>query len=431
MEEQEFRLRILRVMALGATGIGLVSIVIDAAALILDDNWFLAGSGLAWTVELAILFWCWQQLNRGRIQAAANAFLLSGSVLISIVALLDTPSGVMVHLCIGCPFLILAAFGLTPSDQHTRWRIAISAVFPTALLLRQLWRPMEMFADTAEMFGAIFGGALGVFAMASLGQVLFSRLDDARKRSESDNAKLEVLNAQLAESRDRAVAADQAKAAFLAVMSHELRTPLNAIIGYTEMVREDLEDGTTPTLNDVEAVLGSGRKLLVMVGDILDFTALRDGEITLANASADLDDLARELATDGAAFANATGNRFKPEFGELGIMDVDRAKLRRTVDSLLSNAAKFTENGEIKLIMERESEGLRIRVSDTGVGMDPDRVEHLFQAFTQADSSYTRSHEGTGLGLAIVDRYVKAMGGSVDVKTAPENGSTFTLWIPQ
>ncbi len=429
--EHEFRLRILRIMAVCAAGIGLISIVIDALALVLDNNWYLAGSGLAWVCEIGIMFWTWQLLNRDRVQAAANTFIISGSILISTVAMLDTSSGVMVHLCIGCPFLILVAFALTPSEQHTRWRIAISAVFPAGLLLRQLWRPMEIFADTGEFVGAVVGGGLGVFAMASLGQVLFSRLHEARDRIARDRDKLAVLNVALEESRDAAVAANRAKAAFLAVMSHELRTPLNAIIGYSEMMRDDVEAGDDASIDDLQHILGAGRNLLLIVGDILDFTALERGAITLDLEPTDMDALALELAADGAAFAAANGNSFESRFEDLGTVKIDAGKLQRAVDSLLSNASKFTENGRIELSIQRKEDGLQIEVSDDGMGMDPENVEHLFGAFTLADDSYTRVRGGTGLGLAIVDRYVRAMGGTVAVETQPDRGSTFTVWIPQ
>lgn len=238
---------------------------------------------------------------------------------------------------------------------------------------------------------------------------------------------------ELVAAREQAEAASRSKSAFLANMSHELRTPLNAIIGYTEMLQEVAEDdGQAGYLADMEKILIAGRHLLALIDDILDFSKIEAGKMQLFLEIVDVGELAHEVGLMVRALIEKNGNRFRlvRELAEPE-MFADLTKARQIMYNLLSNAAKFTERGEVELAVRSDGQVVTIAVRDTGIGISAAQLETLFQPFTQADPSTTRRYGGSGLGLVITRSYCEMMGGKIEVESALGQGSTFTVSLPQ
>jgi signal transduction histidine kinase/DNA-binding response OmpR family regulator len=247
-----------------------------------------------------------------------------------------------------------------------------------------------------------------------------------RKRSEE----------RLREAKDEAEAATQAKSRFLASMSHELRTPLNAIIGYSEMLQEEAEDlGQDRFLPDLVKIREAGKHLLSLINDVLDLSKIEAGKMDVLVEEFEVADLIDQVHSVIEPLIAKNANVLEVSCApDLGTMRSDQTKLRQSLLNLLSNAAKFTAGGRITLAARRmaEPDGDRLQfvVSDAGIGMAPEQLEGLFQAFSQARSSTARDYGGTGLGLAITRHFCRLLGGDVTVQSTPAQGSTFTMTLP-
>jgi PAS domain S-box-containing protein len=237
-------------------------------------------------------------------------------------------------------------------------------------------------------------------------------------------------------AREAAEAGTRAKSAFLANMSHELRTPMNAIIGYSEMLAEEFEDeGQEDYLSDIAKIRGAGKHLLSLINDILDLSKIEAGRVDLLLERFDLAEMLRETIATARPLMDARGVGFEVALSEdLGAVRADLTKLRQVVLNLLSNAAKFTHEGVVELGAESfERDGdrwIRLAVKDTGIGIEADKLDNVFEEFTQADLSTTREYGGTGLGLAISRRFCRMMGGDITASSVVGEGSTFTIEIP-
>ena len=266
------------------------------------------------------------------------------------------------------------------------------------------------------------GGTVGVY----------SDITELKRRQKE----LADMVERLAEARDQAMEATQAKSRFLANMSHELRTPLNAIIGLTEMLLEDAgAAGQEAFLEPLERIVRAGKHLLHLINEVLDLSKIEAGKVELYLERFDLRTMLHDLAATAQPLAEEKGNSltFKvPD--DVGVMNSDQTRVRQVVLNLLSNACKFTENGEVVLEAAREREDnedwVTIEVRDSGIGMTAEQIDGLFEEFTQADSSTTRRFGGTGLGLAISRRLCRMMGGDILVESKPGVGSSFTMRLP-
>jgi signal transduction histidine kinase len=278
---------------------------------------------------------------------------------------------------------------------------------------------------------------------------------------------LEAVNEQLAE-------ATQHKSAFISSMSHELRTPLNAIIGYSEMLQEEAEElGQESMTADLGKVNAAAKHLLSLINNVLDLSKIEAGRMELYLEDFAVADLIRDVVAVAQQLVEKNGNTLVVETQpDLGGMHADLTKVRQGLFNLLSNAAKFTEQGTITLIVaavpgpadltprppslagkgvpnpaaaesvtpllagegpgERSIGGtwIRFTVTDTGIGMTEDQQSRLFQAFSQAEAETSRRFGGTGLGLALSREFCRMMGGDITVQSVPGEGSTFTIRIP-
>jgi CheY-like chemotaxis protein/nitrogen-specific signal transduction histidine kinase len=253
-----------------------------------------------------------------------------------------------------------------------------------------------------------------------------------------DNAReIQIAKKQAEDARAEAEAASRAKSTFLANMSHELRTPLNAIIGYSEILAEDATDrGDAASVQDLAKIQAAGKHLLGLINSILDLSKIEAGRMDLYLEQVNLQQLIEEVRVIIQPMIENNGNRLVIEAApDIGAMRTDLTKLKQSLLNLLSNAAKFTKQGEVGLAVARQAgpagaSHVLFTVSDSGIGMTQEQMGRLFEAFSQSDASTTRNYGGTGLGLAITRRFATMLGGSINVTSTPGVGSRFVLELP-
>ena len=284
----------------------------------------------------------------------------------------------------------------------------------------------------------------------------FSDLEITIKKTLSNVQQLKE-NKRLRQEKQEAEAANRAKSVFLANMSHELRTPLNAIIGYSEILLEDAGDlGQDDFISDLVKIQTAGKHLLSIINDILDLSKIEAGKMDMHMEPFDFNTLVENVLVTIKPMVEKNRNIIEVECqSNLGLVRADVTKVRQVILNLLSNAAKFTEDGKITLKVKKldlgeleskngdasdrfsnlnnpnvKTQYIILNVADTGIGISPDQIEHLFEPFTQADSSTTKKYGGTGLGLAISRHFCQMMGGDISVESELDKGSIFTVKLP-
>ena len=243
---------------------------------------------------------------------------------------------------------------------------------------------------------------------------------DREKRTELD----------LVKARDAAEAANRAKSTFLATMSHEIRTPLNGVLG---MAQAMAADELTPAQRErLDVVRQSGEGLLAILNDVLDLSKIEAGKLELEEIDFSIAEVAQSAHAAFTALANAKALRFDLKIDEnaQGLYRGDATRVRQILYNLISNGLKFTQIGEVRVLVEADDPGLRLTITDTGMGIPADRLKDLFEKFEQADTSTTRRFGGTGLGLAICRELAELMGGSITAQSAEDQGSCFIVELP-
>jgi len=281
-------------------------------------------------------------------------------------------------------------------------------------------------------------------------QSLAELAENLEQTIQSRTAQLAQAVTDAQNARAHAEQANQTKSEFLANMSHELRTPMNAIIGYSEMLIEEAEAAQKPHIvADLQKIRNAGKHLLDLINDILDLSKVEAGKMPLYIEQFDVREMLNEVVTTISPLIEKNQNTLDLHFADdLSTMKADVTKVRQTLFNLLGNATKFTEKGTVTFEARREvasststplegrsgsvtdRDRLVFVVRDTGIGMTPDQLSRIFEAFMQADSSTTRKYGGTGLGLPISRNFCLLMGGDLLVESEYGKGSTFTIVLP-
>ena len=290
------------------------------------------------------------------------------------------------------------------------------------VLSREVTRPIGALTEAAERLERGDVGVVdvnGIDEIAALG-LTFNRMAEGIARREE----------ALERARNAAESANRAKSAFLANMSHEIRTPLNGILGMAQVMGREERD--EPQRNRLRVIQDSGEALLAILNSILDLSKIEAGHLEIEALEFDLAETVAVACEPFVTLAHEKKLAFDLtiEPAARGLWRGDALRLRQVLVNLASNAVKFTERGRIDLIVDVGETGPAITMTDTGVGIPRERLEEVFDKFSQADESSTRRFGGTGLGLAICRELIALMGGALKVNSQPGRGSTFAFELP-
>ncbi|MBI3929106.1 MAG: hypothetical protein HY319_26415 [Armatimonadetes bacterium] len=359
---------------------------------------------------------------------AANVLILGGFLALAIVSwYLGGFRGPILAWNVVLP---VVAIMMANNRSGVFWAVVVIIEFLLfyGLELNGLTRPQ--FLPQSDVLVLECVSLLGLLAILVLITMLYEAFKDRTLE------KLQLINLKLAEARDRALEASRAKSTFLANMSHELRTPLNAVIGYSDMLVEESEETTVEEMEtDLKRIRAAGRHLLQLVNDILDLSKIEAGKMDLDVNRFHVSSVVEELAGTLQPLVARNNNILDIDCCEqVGWMESDATKVRQCLYNLLSNACKFTRDGEVHLQVRRDClnglERIVFAVRDTGIGMTPETQQRVFEPFVQADASTARKFGGTGLGLTLCARFCSLLGGNVGLESTPGKGSCFTLTLP-
>ncbi|HEY4688185.1 MAG TPA: GAF domain-containing protein [Anaerolineae bacterium] len=320
---------------------------------------------------------------------------------------------------------------------HGRLLVTGQAVLSNEVLNDPTYLPVDS-ETRSELIVPITQGEtlLGALNLESPRPYAFSESDQRLIEALADQAAVAIVNARAYEAErtalERMREVDRLKTQFLANMSHELRTPLNSIIGFSRVILRGIDGPLTELQQaDLTAIHNSGQHLLGLINDILDLSKIEAGKMELSIEEVDLADIIRGVMSTAVALVKDKKIELRQEVPpNLPPVRADARRIRQAILNLVSNAAKFTETGSILTRVVALADEVQVAVIDTGIGIPPDKQEHIFEEFTQVDASTTRKAGGTGLGLAITRKFVEMHGGRIWVESQLGSGSTFAFTLP-
>jgi signal transduction histidine kinase len=309
--------------------------------------------------------------------------------------------------------------------------------------LTRLTRPLH---TLSRLMGHAENGAQEVYAelhgpqevahIASAFNTMMASIAERDTRLREQNLQLEtevsLRTRELVQARDAALEASRHKSEFLSNISHELRTPLQSIIGYTDVLIETLEDEhDEQLLGDLERVMRNAQHLLSLIDTILALAKIEAGRMELNIERVELRQLLDQAEDTVAPLMKTNNNRLQTSLEESEhTLEIDAGKILQVILNLLSNALKFTRDGEVFMRVRHSKSELVIGIEDTGIGISAEQQSIIFDPFRQVDGSSTRHFQGTGLGLSITQRFCQLMGGTIRVDSELGHGATFTVTIP-
>ncbi|MHC4721255.1 MAG: ATP-binding protein, partial [Planctomycetota bacterium] len=303
-----------------------------------------------------------------------------------------------------------------------------------AAAIKLMEQAEEAKAETQQLNKAleIQNKALGDSRAAAI--KLMEQAQDAKTETEQVNKQLQLSIERANVMARQACLASQSKSDFLANVSHEIRTPMNAVIGFSDLLAE--ENLTDEQRAHVETIRQAAQDLLKLIGDILDFSKIEAGKLDTEIIDCSLGEILAGIESFMRPGATNKGLKFEiiQQTKLPATISTDPTRLRQCLINLVNNAVKFTEKGHVHLNVSvsgsKDEQQLRFDVEDTGIGIEADKLEHIFESFSQADAGTTRKFGGTGLGLAITKKLSELLGGSICVQSKPAKGSVFSLNIP-
>lgn len=309
--------------------------------------------------------------------------------------------------------------------------------------LKQLLRPLDELSSamlsTKQGDISKFDSLKGPKEIREIGEIYNTMIDALEQRDlqlREHNEQLETVVAQrtreLKLARDEALDASQQKSMFLATMSHELKTPLNAILGYSDTLKDALDqEGFFDLSDEFDRIISNAEFLLELINSILDVVKAESGRLKLELQVVEIHQLLEKVKTNIQPLIEKNHNQLSINIAGSQFSSVmDETKLQQVFVNLLSNAAKFTENGNINVQINISESLLVFTVSDTGIGISTEQQGHIFEPFIQVDNRLERYYEGSGLGLAIIKYFCDLMGGSITLKSKVGEGSHFSVEIP-
>ena len=319
------------------------------------------------------------------------------------------------------PVLVLSVFGINILGFYIAY--AVAGEFPQHIPL-------------SHLSGVGIVSVISATIYVSMMAIYYANVVSSQSTLVREAERHRATAARMRKAMEVAERANEAKTIFLAKMSHQLRTPLNAVIGYSEILLEDAEAAQDKTqIDDLRRINAAGKHLLSLVTSVLDLSKIEADKTELVIEPFDVASFMDDVIATSRSLVVANRNEFVVERSpDLGIMISDATKLRQSVLNLLSNAAKFTQDGRVTLSIAREKRSvgdwLRLSVEDTGIGIAPDNVQKLFKNFNQAEASTASRYGGTGLGLALSQNLCVMMGGAISVESTLGRGSRFTIRVP-
>ncbi len=299
------------------------------------------------------------------------------------------------------------------------------------IMLEKLLPQIQMASQGATLTGVNIPLGDQVFRW-NLSPIVFDDTPKMVVAQGQDITSLVEAERQSQQAREEAEESARVRADFLAKMSHELRTPLNGILGVSQLLKAELR--TDNEKEHVDVLINSGEHLLAVLNDILDFSKLEQGKFHIQQDKFRLMELKNTVSKIFAPLCEEKGIHLNvnDEFADDIHISSDQVRLNQILINLVSNSVKFTHSGsvKVKLALSESNEKLHINVTDTGIGIDQNRIDSIFEPFVQAESTITREYGGSGLGLTIVQNLVELLGGSITVDSEKGKGSCFCIAIP-